>query len=70
MKTAIDNFLDDLISLDLIEYPSNMIILIFEKAKNIEKQQIIDAYFLGSLQNENPEKLEKAEKYYFETYEI
>jgi len=50
------------------EYMRNNLFEIFEQAKEMEKQQIIDAHLLGLIYPLEMEASKQAEQYYSETY--
>jgi hypothetical protein len=66
--TAVEIFFNDLVNQGFIEYKDDSLVQnIFNAAKQMEKQQIIDAYkkgYMFGMQNRNP----KSEEYYNETY--
>jgi hypothetical protein len=75
MKTAVD-WLEEELKLNLkkviLEGNSKLIESLFEQAKEIEKEQIIDAYSIG-LSDEGIKSIHtkaNAEEYYNETYGV
>ena len=70
-KTAVKWLYDRLIDLKFIEFPnSNLLEKLLFDAKELEKEQIIDALFFGiHLEYNNIDSpLERAEQYYNETF--
>lgn len=70
-KTALQWLYDRLIDLKFIEFPnSNLLEKLLFDAKELEKEQIIDALFFGiHLEHNNIDSpLQRAEQYYNETF--
>jgi hypothetical protein len=71
MKTAVEWLLRDLIERDLIkkdDYIKSFVNSSFEQAKEIEKQQIIDAHIKGHNAPSSTIKNYDAEQYYNEQF--
>jgi len=67
--TAVEIFFQDLVHLGYIEYPDeNLVQDRLKLAKELEKQQIIDAHLLGLIYPLEMEASKQAEQYYSETY--
>lgn len=67
-QTAIEWLVEHLTAIGHLEIPqgSNIVTAIISEAKEMEKEQIIDAYNIGSY--DTSEKQFRPEQYYNETY--
>jgi hypothetical protein len=67
-QTAVDWLVEHLTAIGHLEIPqgSNIVTAIISEAKAMEKEQIIDAYNIGSY--DTSEKQFRPEQYYNETY--
>jgi hypothetical protein len=71
MKTAVD-WLEEELKLNLkkviLEGNSKLIESLFEQAKEMEKEQIINSYWDGFIKPYSQEMITEAEQYYNETF--
>jgi len=68
MKTAIEWFVDELQRAEFIPKDSSLMNWVILEAKEMEKEQIIEAYWDGYIKPYSQEMITEAEQYYNETF--
>lgn len=68
MKTAVEYLVDEFKEKLTGDNLPDWVVKIIDKAKEMEKEHIIEAYWNGTIDLEKNEALKIAEQYYNETY--